>query len=508
MKKIYCCTILFCFLAHPVFCQDILVFRGTVKCFISDDVRSTRGAKNVVVVPGFIPKKSGMTGSQGYYELNTGVPIKMLNDKYVTVYYISSCNKCEKKENVFISSDQVSKSTTSALAYITIPTVKMNAGCKNTELGDIESDRVLNSFTSQQGEDLSKVTSLNVVTAPPGLLNLLTNVVNAPPILGGGLFIVNPDSTIRSNINSYGKFLFASPMILTANTGFNFSPYRESSEAVFWNPAVLAGRDRKADVSLFTNFKNNVKLAGSCRINDFVTIGAGVIYTKQDAFQQVQFVGPSDIIVQHLQILKEYAVFLPASFKLSEKWSAGITLKSIWQSFNQPDKLFVQGDLASGNLSNEFTDNHVKQQRFDADISFSYIIAPALKAGINIMNIAGSELYSDVSSPRAEKMRLSQLRSLGLGLCYRWKQFNFGSDALFTGNGLYDVSVGINYVPFNNALLSAGYVFRQKGFTAGFKWKQFKTSYVNDNDLMASEKKPGKSKLFNGRIYTGVAFDF
>lgn len=297
---------------------------------------------------------------------------------------------------------------------------------------------------------------------------------------------------IRYNIRHYGKFLFASPMVLTGNTGFNFSPGRDLSEAVFWNPAMLAERKQNGGVNLFTNFKNNVKFSGSYRVSDFVTIGIGMIYTKQDAFQEVTFGNQQNTVaVQHLQELKEYAVYLPAVFRLTRKGSAGITLKSTWQEFNQPFKLSITDNPPA----NTFTDFIVKKQVFDANVSFSYSILPSLKAGINIMNVAGSELHSSVFVNGSSFQPMVNLRSAGLGLCYRWKQFNFGTDALFTKDGLYDVSVGANYVPFNNALISAGFAFKQKAFSASFRWKQFRTSFVSDNDLMVNEKRPGKSKI-------------
>src|SRR5690606_41841238 len=42
---------------------------------------------------------------------------------------------------------------------------------------------------------------------------------------------------------NYGNFLFASALSHTSNTGFNFAPSREISEAVFWNPSAI---DRKS----------------------------------------------------------------------------------------------------------------------------------------------------------------------------------------------------------------------------------------------------------------------
>ena len=37
---------------------------------------------------------------------------------------------------------------------------------------------------------------------------------------------------------------------------------------------------------------------------------------------------------------------------------------------------------------------------------------------------------------------------------------NFGTDLLFTSDGFYDAALGVNYVPFNNALISAGFAVK------------------------------------------------
>ena len=505
MKKLFCFTGWLFFLLHSsVYSQETLALKGTVKCYISDDERSTKGAQNVIVVPGFIPKKSGMTGAQGYYELNTSTAFKLLEDKYVYIYYVSACKECLSQTSVFVSSDQVRKNRAGTLWYITVPTVKMNAGCKKTELQPRASDSAFNKVTSLPAKSVDEVSSLNVVTAAPGFLNLLTKLATAAIVSNSGTFFVDDSAAINQvKKNNYGNFLFASPMILTANTGFNFSPYRDNSESVFWNPSVLANSYHSSGIYLFTNLKNNFKLSGYTRINDNITIGAGGIYTKQEEFRETKFkfLGPT---ISHLRKLKEYAFFLSPSFKLSKKLTTGFALKSIWQSFNLPNKVVI----TQSPDRNDFTDSMVKRQRFDADVSFSYAITPALRAGVNVMNILGSELYTDAFVLTQANVTVRKLRSLGLGLCYRWKQFNFGADALLTEDDLYDLSVGVNYVPFNNALLSAGFAFKQKSYSASFKWKQFKISWVDDNGLMASEKRPGKSKFLNGKIHSGVVFDF
>jgi hypothetical protein len=505
MKKLCCLPGLLFFLGAHLFAQDALVFRGIVKCYISDDERSTRGAKNVVVIPGFIPKKSGMTGDQGYYEINTSVPFKLLEDKYILLYYISACKDCEKKVSVFVSSEQIRTNKEQTLMYISVPTLKMNAGCKKTELDPAESDKVFNKSIEQPGQDIDKVSSLNVLTAAPGLLNAVARLATIPLIVNDGTFFADTTSRLSGKISGYGKFLFASPMTLTGNTGFNFSPLRDRSESVFWNPSTLVNSPSPSGMSLVTNLKNNFKFSAYTRINDKLTIGIGGIYTSQDEFRPTSYNSTTIGLVPHLETLKEYAVFLSPSYKITKKASLGLAVKSIWQSFNIPVSLFLDSGPPTVNV---FTDKTIKNQYFDADISFSYLLVPSLKAGINIMNIFGTKLYGDAFATKQKNIPIEKLRSLGLGLCYRLKQFNFGTDVLLTEDDLYDVSVGCNYVPFNNALLSAGFAFKQKSFSAGFKWKQFKVSYVDDNGLMVNEKRPGRAKIFNGHIYSGFVFGF
>jgi hypothetical protein len=510
MRKLCCFSGLLIFLSTTLFGQNALVFKGTVKCYISGDERSTKGAKNVIVVPGFMPQKSGMTGEQGYYEINTRIPLRKLEDKYVVLYYISSCKLCEKKLSVFVSADQariIGHNGSDTLFYITVPTIKMNAGCKETELDPLKSDGILNNIVSKPGEDLEKVSPLNVVTAPPGLLNFITTVIAAPMIAGTGRF--RPNDTAASipsgNIHGYGKFLMASPMVLSGNTGFNFAPGRDRSEAVFWNPSAMGGDTRSAGIGLFTNFKNNAKLSFFKKINERVTLGAGGLYTQQKEFRKTVFQGlPGNDTVLHLRTLREFSAFVSASYQFNKQLSGGLAVKSIWQRFNLPTLLIISDNPDV----NEFIDTTVTRQRFDADLSFSYAITPALKAGVNFMNLLGTKLYADAFGLRQPNIPYRQLRSLGVGLSYKWKQFNVGSDALITSEGLYELSLGASYVPFNNALVSAGYAFRQKGYTAGFKWKQFRVSYVNDNGFMVDDKNPGKSGILNGRIYTGAVVGF
>lgn len=505
MKNSCCLYMMIFFLVPTAMSQETLVFRGTVKCYIQNDQRATKGASNVVVVPGFIPNKSGMTGQQGYYELNTAMPMQKLEGKYVMIYYVSSCRECEMKKTVFVSEDQVRQSSKN-LSYLTVETLQMRTACKNAELKSLLSDKIYDSIVKLPVQNLDKVSALNVVTASPGLLNVLTNIIAAPLVINAGTFFADTAGLSPGKIKGYGRFLFASPMILTANTGFNFAPFRDLSEAVFWNPSSLALSHQKGGLSAFTNIRNNAKLSGFVKINDRITIGAGGIYTTQDNFRETVFrqIGGNSVNPLHFQKLKEYAVFLSPSYKINNKIGVGLGLKSIWQNFTIPNRV----EVSQNPDRNDFFDSTVKHQKFDVDFSVSYNITRSLKAGVNLMNLAGTELFADAFAAGKKILPKRNIRSYGLGLCYKWKQFNFGTDLLLAEDELYDVTLGINYIPFNNALLSGGFAFRQKSFSASFRMKYFRLSYVNDNGLMVNEKRRGKANILNGQLYSGIALTF
>lgn len=177
--------------------------------------------------------------------------------------------------------------------------------------------------------------------------------------------------------------------------------------------------------------------------------------------------------------LKESALYLSPSWKLSDKISLGISIKSVWQKFNNPGRLFVeQVDTIK---TRAFTDKLVEVQNYDADLSAIYKINRQWSIGLNFMNLAGSQLYGDAFIQNQNDKPILNQRALGLGIHYKIKRIQLGSDLLINGDGLYDASIGINYVPFNNTLIAAGFAFKQTAFSLSFKMKYFRIGYINDN---------------------------
>ena len=124
------------------------------------------------------------------------------------------------------------------------------------------------------------------------------------------------------------------------------------------------------------------------------------------------------------------------------------------------------------------------------------------------MNVAGSKLYADQFIADSANQTYINQRAYGIGMSYKRGRLNVGVDALFTDKAFYDASIGINYVPFNYGLIAAGYAFKQESFSVSFRLKHFKIAYINDNNLVINDVKISKSKLFDGKIYSGFVFDF
>lgn len=483
-----------------------LIIKGKIKC-LNQSANSTRGAENIVVVPAFRPSLATVTASRpsGYFEVNTGLPLASLQDKQVTVYVISRCSNCiEASKRVFISEDRDRENRADNKRYVTIKEWMLNTNCSQAELVPMAADSVLNLVVKQPGQNLDKVSSTSVLLGAPPFLNFLTTLVSVVGTTGfpEGDYIASSLGT--GNIN-YGQFLLASPMFESANTGFNFAPSRDLSEAIFWNPSATALSRHNGDISLLTNLKNSAKLGGFYKINEKLSLGAGGIYTGQDEFRQVSFLqGGSSRIEDSVNMkLKEFAAYLSPGYKINDRLSVGLSVKSTWQQFNIPNIVNV-----SSQRTGTFRDSSVHEQHFDVDVSASFKATPSLQIGINLMNLAGTELYADAFVPGQTTIPMQQQRSLGLGFVYKWQRLNVGSDILLTKDGLYDASLGINYVPFNNALLSAGLTFKQLSYSFAFRIKHFRVSYISDNVWMQNEKRKGRSGILDGRIYGGFIFDF
>ena len=514
MKTLIIFSVLLAVVSSTSTAQEVVI-KGTLRCMNNGMATSTRGAVNIIIIPSFNPKAAVATTTtpQGFFQVNTGWKAGDLRDKSVTLYIITKCSSCKNIQRVFITEDLDKRNTDPLKMYVTIKGWKILENCQNSELPGVLSEQLLDSAHNLPPQDISGKAPGSPAMGPVSFINLFQKLASAAATANNGLYKA---ITIAPGKIKYGNFLHSSPLTNTDNTGFNFAPSRNLSEAVFWNPSAIANSSKPNNVSLLANFKNNIKLSGYQQITKQFYLGLGGIYTKQDQFRQVEFLNVNNpdrengdsLAATHTEKLEEFAAFIAPVYKVNDRMSVGITIKSIWQQFNNPNLVSLEQDLNTNTLFNFFQDDSIRKQHFDVDVSFSYKITSFLQAGVSVMNIAGTKLYADEFVADSSTQSYINQRAYGVGLCYKRGRLNIGADALFTDNDFYDASLGVNYVPFNNGLIAAGYAFKQQSFSISFRLKNFKIAYINDNNLIVNDVKVSKSKIFDGKIYSGFVFDF
>lgn len=486
-----------------------LVLHGRVWCLNQLNANSTSGVENIVVVPGFLPQKSTLTVSnpRGYYQINTGIDLRKLEGKSIRLYVVSKCSQCGKSTNtVFVSADQANKRGTPA-GHLAVDPWKINAVCTTVELDPLRAEGLLREFVQQPTEDLDKMTGATALVAPSSLLSLIAKVVAVVPAPNVGEF--SAQRFLDSGKIKLGQALFASAMYQTSNMGFNFSPWRNLSEAVFYNPSALANSPAAGGISGFTNTRNLGKLSGFVSLSENLRLAAGGIYTRQNEFRAVDYNGQGFglVIDSFLLDVTEYAAFLAPVLSVNDKLNVAVTAKYLRQAWNAPDSLFIRNP--SGDVfTNEFRDQQTARSAFDADVSLTYNLHPSLQVGLNAMNVAGTKLHGRTFVAGEPTRRYVNQRAVGLGLCYRQKRLNIGADLLYANGELFDVAAGINYIPLNNILLSGGAAFRQGSYSLAARFKHFLVGYIYDNNWLVKEKRPGRSVFTQGRIYSGFSFLF
>lgn len=503
----------FSILASTANAQDVII-KGTLRCMNNGVATSTRGAVNIIIIPSFNPSASVATTTtpEGFFQINTGWKAGDLIDKNVTLYIITKCSSCKKVQRVFISEDLDKRNIDPTKMYVTVKNWKLLENCQNMELPDIMSEKLLDSAQHLPPQDISGKAPGSPALAPVSFINLFTKLATIAASQKAGLFKV---IAIQPGKIKYGEFLHSSPMTNTDNTGFNFAPSRNLSEAVYWNASAIANSSKPNNISLMANFKNNIKLSGYQQITPRFFLGLGGIYTRQDQISQLTLFGiggsngGDNTEAAHPEKLQEFAAFLSPVYKINNRASVGLSVKSIWQQFNNPNLAALETSGGGDNTTYTFfQDDSIRKQAFDVDVSFSYKIATFLQAGVSVMNVAGTKLYAAEFVPDSSNKSYVNQRAYGLGLCYKRGRLNVGADLLLTDKDFYDASLGVNYVPFNNALIGAGYAFKQQSFSVSFRLKNFRIAYINDNGLVVNDLKRSKSKIFNGKIYSGFVFDF
>lgn len=268
--------------------QEVII-KGTLRCMNNGVATSTKGATNIVIIPSFNPSASVATTTdpQGFFQISTGWKSADLKDKEVTLFIITKCTSCKKIERVFITEDLDKRNTDPDKLFVTVRNWKVLENCQNMELPDLMSVKLLDSAQHLPPQDISGKAPGSPALGAVSFLNLFEKLATIAATQNVGLFKV---TNIYPGKIRYGNFLHASAMTNTDNVGFNFSPSRNLSEAVYWNASAIANSSKPYNVSLLANYKNNIKLSGYQQITNKFYIGIGGIYTKQDQISKLSLI--------------------------------------------------------------------------------------------------------------------------------------------------------------------------------------------------------------------------
>ena len=91
------------------------------------------------------------------------------------------------------------------------------------------------------------------------------------------------------------------------------------------------------------------------------------------------------------------------------------------------------------------------------------------------MNILGTKVYSNEGK--------RSLRAVGMGIVFLHGRANYGIDLLISEQDNKDISLGVDYVPWNNALINLGYSTAFNTKVLGIKYKNLYCTYTNNDEL-------------------------
>jgi hypothetical protein len=269
--------------------------------------------------------------------------------------------------------------------------------------------------------------------------------------------------SISRKKNADGRMFSLALDGVAGNPGFQFSPTRNISDAVFFNSSAITFSSYN-QVNIVRDFDEFWQVSSSFKLNNALGIGIGVLYLDREdnrtALTELNESASSSFKSE------EWGAFLSLSRKISSDISIGLTAKYISQSLETPDKIEkITTDPGNGELNTNYNllKDKIEGEKCDFDISGTYKISNRLQFGLSVMNIAGAELLTDDDE-------YVKLRSVGFGLSYKNRRVHLGTDIIAYQDGEADFSVGINIVPFSNAEINFGYGSAYQTFVAGAKY--------------------------------------
>jgi hypothetical protein len=439
--------------------------RGTTICRYKGDVELEKTAKCVIVAPKDKMELNVVTFKNGFFGID--LPYNDIINKPLTIN-LYDYQGFLKSKSKYIYDEKIIRMGDSLV--FKFGEVKID---KNCELIEEEECIKANAYLTQLREkEISKKGPPSfIIPVMGGVMSALAFAVTAG---GGGDVDANgPPPTIIEMLdigsvskkdNADGR-IFALALDGVAGTpGFQFSPTRNISDAVFFNSSAITFSPYR-QVNILSDFNEYSQVSSSFNLGDAYGIGIGALFLDREENRTA--LTESNESASSSFKSEEWGAFLSLSRKISNDVSIGLTAKYLSQSIETPDKIEKRTiDPGNGelNISYSLLKDKIEEEQYDFDISGTYKINNRFQFGLSVMNIAGAELLTNDDE-------YFRLRSVGLGMSYKNRRVHLGTDIIAYQEGETDFSVGINIVPFSNAEINFGYGSAFQTIVAGAKYR-------------------------------------
>jgi len=462
--------------------SEMITLRGTVVCE-REKSRGPRPAKYILVYPEQFFRESKLTAKNGAYRLR--LPKLEAIDREISIEYRNSKEKLEEREHsLFISEEDM----------INLERVELKAECKDVEHLRKVMSRELKS--AKEGKYAhKKKRGLDYASGGGFLAGLfggslsgvgataLGSVAGAATATTAQVTSISPSRLKKGRLLSYSRSLFSS------NTGFNTTPKRNMSEAVFWNASAISMSYFDQVSASWVFDPQFLRFSGTYRIKDSFGVGIGALFLEQEEERSARVKNPCCVPTDTTSLdnfkAKEQGIFLSASLRLKgvakDRISLGITGKQLVQNIEIPLNI-VPLRRTNGVLNITSIKRQEKRTTYDFDLSSTFKLSKKTTLGANILNVAGKKLLDEDDLVIGKTQKISQ-REFAVGVVHQLKRVQLASEVFYREEEGTDIAVGVNYVPLNSAQIQAGYDTTFDALVLGVKYGIFSYTFHSSHEV-------------------------
>lgn len=472
--KVFCLIMILLFAFYDYSYSGDVWIEGTTTCREQGKTELERPAKCIIVMPKNTPEAAVVTHDNGFYAIN--LPIKDVIDKKLTLSFFSMWGLIDEKTKYVWYDEIKGKKRT-----FKFPTMCLKKECELVEeegkchltQAHLKTIRIRDEKPKKKKSRWKwwLATLIPVVGGATSSASASAELSDSTGDGGSGPEISVKDiKNITEEKIEDGKLISYAFSGMSRNTGFLISPTRDIGDAVFFNPSAIA-LSSISQLNAYSNFRYS-QAGIAIPFKERFGLGLGLISLDQKdtrtAFTESNESHSSSFNTQEL------AVFLSGSKRLKENLSVGITTKYFSQDIETPEKIRIT-TYSSGYKTKSFITNKLEESFFDYDLSMTLNNTSSIQTGLSLMNIKGTELLTN--DGKREK-----IRAVGIGASYKKKRMHLGSDVKLIENGDFDISAGINFVPFTNAKVNFGLGSAFNTFVFGAEYR-FLTYTFNSNEV-------------------------